>query len=429
MRQQLKTLNNSRFGLSLIGLVLCLVLVHFLILTYYMTQHAKIKKPTAQQASNHALLKLIIDTDRVVPSKDLEDALNQVTATEFNNSRVNVSLTDRPKWPLRFNHDTPWSSIVEALDKNPNPARSFSYQMSNGRWLNYQLIYTFTLMQNALLFMFLEFLLISVIVLYGWSIMRFVIPLRNFKASAERLGIDVNSTPISAYGPSVAKEAAQAINKMQQRIQDLIDTRTKMLAAISHDLRTPITRLKLRAQFISDETQASKITADLDEMEAMINGVLSFAKSDVFKEVKQKFDLNALVASICYDYLDMGHTLDFKGMNQTLPFFGRSMALKRAFSNIIGNAVKYAPRVWVTLRIGAKTAHICIEDNGPGIPATELQKVFQAYYRSEHGKATASTGSGLGLTIANEVIYHHEGTIKLQNKPSGGLQVNIELPL
>ncbi|MDF2867093.1 MAG: two-component sensor histidine kinase, partial [Gammaproteobacteria bacterium] len=115
--------------------------------------------------------------------------------------------------------------------------------------------------------------------------------------------------------------------------------------------------------------------------------------------------------------------------NQTLPFFGRSMALKRAFSNIIGNAVKYAPRVWVTLRIGAKTAHICIEDNGPGIPATELQKVFQAYYRSEHGKATASTGSGLGLTIANEVIYHHEGTIKLQNKPSGGLQVNIELPL
>lgn len=430
MRHQLKAISTSRFGIGIVGLVMCFVLAHLLILSYYITRYSQLDKPSMDKPLNHALLKLIIDMDRALPNQELQAALQQLTVAEFNDIRVNVSLTSVPKWPLQFAFNTPWPTITNILasrdQKQTN--QSFSYQLSNHQWLNYQITNTHGLLHNALLFMLLEFLLLGIIFLYGWSIMRFIIPLRNFKRSAEKLGIDVNSAPISTYGPAVAKEAAQAMNKMQQRIQDLIDTRTKMLAAISHDLRTPITRLKLRAQFIEDEAQAAKINADLDEMETMINGVLSFAKNDLLKEAKQKFDINALVACICYDYADLGYQIEFKGHNQTLPFFGRSIALKRALSNIIGNATKYAPKVWVTLQLHVNKIIVRIEDNGPGIPEAELQKVFEAYYRSEHGKAKASTGSGLGLTIAYEVVHSHEGTINLQNRASGGLQVDIELP-
>lgn len=224
-------------------------------------------------------------------------------------------------------------------------------------------------------------------------------------------------------------KASQNINKMRQQTQALMNARTKMLTAISHDLRTPLTRLKLRGQFIEDKNEAAKIIADLDEMETMIIAILSFAKNDNLREVKQRIDLNALLASICYDYADLGYQVEFKGIEHALPFLGRSSALKKAFDNIIGNAIKYAPQVWVSLALNRQKIQVCIEDNGPGIPKVELKKVFEAYYRSEHGKATTSTGSGLGLTVAHEIIQDHGGTISLQNKITRGLAVHIELPI
>lgn len=429
MRQMLKALSASRFGLSLIGLVIGVILLHLVLLTYYIEQHIQVSKPYLAQPANHAIMKLIIDTDRKLPNQELQEALQQLTTAIFSNSKVDISLTSTPKWPAQFVYGTLWPAIASALDKQQSTKQAFSYQLSNRQWLNYEIVRAPRMLQNAFLLVFLEFLLLLVIIVYGWSIMRFIIPLRDFKESAEKMGIDVNSKPISTYGPAVAKEAAQAMNKMQLRIQDLVDTRTKMLAAISHDLRTPITRLKLRTQFLDNEQQATKFIADLDEMEAMISGILSFAKNDMLSETKQKFDINGLVASICYDYADMGHNIEFKSPVQTLAFFGRSMALKRALTNIISNAIKYAPQIWVTLECIDGYIYMRIEDNGPGIPEAELKKVFQAYYRSEHGKAKASTGSGLGLTIAYEVIHSHDGIIQLQNKPTGGLQVDITLPV
>lgn len=429
MRQLLKALSASRFGLSLIGLVIGLILIHLVLLTYYIKQHMQVSKPANPKTPNYSIIALIIDTDRKLPNQQLREALQQLTTAIFNNSKVDISLTNTPKWPNSFAYGTLWPTIAKTLQQQQSTRQTFSYQLSNRQWLNYEISYMPRVLQNALLFIALELLLLLFIVLYGWSIMRFIIPLRDFKKSAEKLGIDVNSAPISTYGPAVAKEAAQAMNQMQQRIRDLIETRTKMLAAISHDLRTPITRLKLRTQFLENEQQALKIMTDLDEMEAMINGVLSFSKNDLLSEAKQKFDINGLVASICYDYADMGHNIELTSPPQTLAFFGRSIALKRALTNIIGNAIKYAPQVWVTLERIQEQVAIRVEDNGPGIPEHELKKVFQAYYRAEHGKAKASTGSGLGLTIAYEVIHNHDGSIQLQNKTSGGLQVDIKLPI
>lgn len=435
MREQIKALCTSRFGISLLGLVLSVVFLHFIILAYYISQHEHFTRPGVvdySHPSNYALLRLIWNANQTMQLDEFKEILNRLNKSklQINNNHISMSLTSYPVWPLQFGKNTPWQTIVKELHNDIHRAKYFSYLLKNGQWLNYKITAAFTIYQATLLFMMVEILLLGFILFYGWSIMRFVIPLHRFKDSAERLGIDVNTTPVSTYGPAIVQETANAMNKMQQRIQELINTRTKMLAAISHDLRTPITRLKLRTQFLSDEAQANKINKDLDEMENLISGILSFAQNDVLKETKLRFDINSLIASICYDYTDMGYSIEYNStIKDKLPFFGRPLALKRAIGNVISNAVKYASQVWVSMQKNADKIVIYVEDNGPGIPTAELSKVFEAYYRAEYGKAKSSTGSGLGLTIAYEVVHSHDGAIDLYNKAESGLQVVIQLPL
>ena len=219
------------------------------------------------------------------------------------------------------------------------------------------------------------------------------------------------------------------MNNMQRRIQDLMNSRTLLLAAISHDLRTPITRLKLRAQFIQDAEHSEKIIQDLDEMEAMIIEILSFAKNDVALEKITKFDINALLLSVCYSFIDRGYSITMNWNQSNISFFGRSIALKRTFINLIENAIKYAGQAQVTLLQNNDQIIIVVEDNGPGIPEEDLQKVIQPYYRSIHAANSNKTGVGLGLTIVDEVVKSHNGMLILANrKPMAGLQATIILP-
>lgn len=415
---------------NLLWLLSILTIVHIIILSIYFQKAGILPNKNIKYSTNHPLLLLAINAIQTSNSENVREIANSLATYNFkaNHHRVNISIDSQPKWDLRFNKGTSTQNVLAALPKGESLVY-LSYQVDKNLWLNYHEFGITKSYNIALLLIFIEMVLVGLILFYNFSLQRFRIPLKNFKESAERLGIDVNATPVPVYGDKLARETASAMNKMQIRLQDLINTRTKMLAAISHDLRTPITRLKLRAYLIGNEEQAKKMVADLDEMEAMINGVLVFAREDFTRERKIIFDLNALLAAICDDHADQNHNIHAHLLKQRLPFLGSPLALKRTFNNLIQNALKYGNEVWLKLKCTSENIIIEIEDNGPGIPKQELNNVFQAYYRVQSTTIESSTGAGLGLTIAHEIIHAHRGTIKLKNRPNqSGLCVIITLP-
>lgn len=215
----------------------------------------------------------------------------------------------------------------------------------------------------------------------------------------------------------------------QERIQNLLRDRTHMLAAISHDLRTPITRLKLRAEYLEDTPQYDRMIQDLEEMEQMIQSVLNFAQQDNRDESLTRFDMCALLSSMIDDLSDAGYAIQFETTLQRLPFMGRLIALKRAFGNVFDNALKYAKQAQCTLRCEENTLVIIIDDDGPGIPDSELSLVFEPFYRVEPSRSRQTGGTGLGLVVTRDVIRSHGGDVELINLPEQGLRVQIVLPM
>jgi signal transduction histidine kinase len=216
---------------------------------------------------------------------------------------------------------------------------------------------------------------------------------------------------------------------MQQRITDLIRERTQMIAAISHDLRTPITRLKLRAQFIDDPTLYNKIIGDLDEMESMVAETLNFASDEHQKEKKVWLDVNALLQSLCSDMQDMGFTVIYHDPVSRLPLFARSICLKRAFTNLIHNGVKYGDRVVVSAHKDDTGLTIIIEDEGPGLSDEQIKQVFKPFYRLESSRSRQTGGIGLGLAVVEDIIRAHHGTVTLTRRTQAkGLCVTVHFP-
>jgi signal transduction histidine kinase len=237
----------------------------------------------------------------------------------------------------------------------------------------------------------------------------------------------VNSPPITVYGPAIVTETAHAMNQMQKRIQDLLNERTQMLAALSHDLRTPITRMKLRAQLIENKEIYEKTTHDLTEMEAMISDTLHYVKQDFQARELKRFDLYSLLESICDNFYDVGKKAKLSSDLTKLVLHGHPIALKRALNNIIDNAIKYAGQADVTLKHANKAAVIIVTDPGPGLPEDQLNKVFTPFYRGENSRSRQTGGTGLGLAIALDVVKSHGGEIKIVNK-NPGLCVTVLIP-
>jgi|GEM_PF-179321 len=275
-------------------------------------------------------------------------------------------------------------------------------------------------------FFFTILLVIGVTVII---VMRVSKPIRRFTDAAERLGRDVNAPPLDEKkGPREVRRGARAFNEMQRRIRNFIEDRTRMLAAVSHDLRTPITRMRLRAEFVEDDEQREKMLKDLDEMESMIAATMAFAKEDVASEASIKVDLAALIAALADDMVETGDDVTYRGLD-SLPFEGRPVALKRAFTNLITNAVKYGERARISLADVEGNAVITIEDDGPGIPVDHLDKVFAPFYRVEDSRNRETGGTGLGLSVVRSVVTAHGGEVTLRNGPEGGLKVILRLPI
>ena len=250
--------------------------------------------------------------------------------------------------------------------------------------------------------------------------------LARFAAAADRLGGDAAAPPLPEEGPEEIRRAAQAFNRMQRRIRRFVEERLYAMAAASHDLRTPITRLKLRAEFVEDEEQRTKMLRDLDEMEAILSSTIAFVREEAGDEPRTRLDLAALLAQVCENVRDGGHAVTL-AVPGPLPMEGRAVALRRAFANLIGNAVTYGVSADVRAERRGSQLVVVIDDHGPGIPEAEHEKVFAPFYRLESSRSRATGGTGLGLTVAQTIVRAHGGDIALENRPEGGLRQIVTL--
>jgi len=248
-------------------------------------------------------------------------------------------------------------------------------------------------------------------------------PLGLLAAAAQRLGRDMTAPPMPEDGPREVRAAAHAFNEMQTSLRRFVEDRTQMIAAISHDLRTPITRLKLRAEFVDDDEQRGKMLADLDEMEAMIHATLAFARDDAAIEPHAPVDVAAMLAGLAEDF---GAT--YSGPKGLMVHAG-PIALKRAFANLLENAQAYAGGANVVLARDSAGIVVTIDDDGPGIPEAELERVFAPFYRVEGSRNRETGGTGLGLAVARSALRAHGGDIQLANRSGGGLRVTVTLPV
>jgi signal transduction histidine kinase len=253
-------------------------------------------------------------------------------------------------------------------------------------------------------------------------------PLRDLAAAAARLGADVRLTPpLGDRGPIEVLEAARAFNEMHQQIRGLLEERTHMLGALSHDLRTPLTRLRLRAELVPDADEQAKMVRDLDDMEAMIHASLAFARDELCEEPPAAVDVGGVLAKIRDELTEDGQRVELHGPGTALAV-GQTLALKRALRNLVENAVTYGGQADIAVRATPTDIVITIDDTGPGLPEEELERVFAPFYRVERSRNRATGGVGLGLTVARMVIQRQGGSIALANRAEGGLRQTVILP-
>lgn len=413
----LKWMTPKKFAYILYGIIFfhILLTVYFLY-TNQLARQVETRNKIFQKITNAVYLL------EATPAPNRQEALNVIDDPD-----IHVNLSAHPQSALQFRKDSFWK-IMEALE-NSHHTFSISVQLKNKQWVNIRgALYT-RIVLTQLFFMLMELMIFSVVFVVFWSVNRFSAPLKKIKLSAESLGIDSSFKPIDVYGPKQVREVSKALNQMQNRISQLMRNRTQLLASISHDLRTPIMRAQLRAQFIEDSHYKSQLLVDLDEMEKMIAETLSFAREEGKSESQAHIDLVSLLSSICDDAVDMGHDVKLFTNEHRVAIMGRSIALKRAFTNVINNALRYAGSAVVRIIKRRKFIFIIIEDNGPGIPESDLEKVFEPFYRSEYSRSHHTGGVGLGLSVVRDIILSHQGKIKLKNKKRGGLKVVVELLL
>jgi signal transduction histidine kinase len=259
-----------------------------------------------------------------------------------------------------------------------------------------------------------------------WLVFRVTAPLSAFAAAADRFGKNIRAEPLPETGPIEVAQASQALNYMQQRLCRLIDNRTLMLAAISHDLRTPVTLLRLRAELMDDSVEQKKVLDTLDEMEGMITGALDLSKGAFAEEPSRHVDLAALLDSLCDDLADAGAPIELAPSEQVL-YTCRHVALKRAFSNLIDNAIKYGGVARVRIYERPDVIVATIEDDGPGLAPEHMEEVFVPFFRVDASRSRGG-GIGLGLTIAQAIVRGHGGDIQLANGAERGLIVRVSLP-
>jgi signal transduction histidine kinase len=272
----------------------------------------------------------------------------------------------------------------------------------------------------------LLFLVASVTLLGVWAGRALSSPLSAFARAAENFSLNRSSLPLPESGPEEIKSAARALNRMRERISALMNDRTRMLAAISHDLRTPITRLRLRSEYIEDPAQRTQTVRDLDQMQSMLESVLTLLRNE--SPVKPTLvDVAALLQMVCEQFSDCGHAVTYFGPDRAA-FVLRPDEIIRAVTNLVQNATRFGTKIDVALLTAGDQLVIEVSDNGPGIPDERKAAMLEPFVRGEEARTMDETaGFGLGLSIAQAIATAHDGTIQLLDNAPRGLRVRLQL--
>ena len=265
--------------------------------------------------------------------------------------------------------------------------------------------------------------LVGVLLVVTIIVNRITAPLQKLSLAAERLGQGEAVGHVEVEGPDELRSTTTAFNTMQERLRRFVEDRTKMLAAVSHDLRTPITSLRLRAEFIKDRELQSEMIKTLDDMNAMVDGCLAFAKHDIQEEKSETIDLVETLSDLSEQFPGVGLSTNLRAHG----YHCRPVSLRRAIRNVLENAANYASGAHVTVDADADGVSIEVVDEGPGVPDEMLDEIFEPFFRVDEGRNTEAGNVGLGLSIARTIVHRHGGTIRATNMPTG-LKMRIWLP-
>ncbi len=306
---------------------------------------------------------------------------------------------------------------------------NLSIALKDGGWLNmasrfrdppYQWVWS-----EVATFAFTATLLAAVL---WFALSRLVGPLQRLARAADRLGRGEDVVAIAPVGPEEMRRLAAAFNEMQGRLHRFVSERTRLLGALGHDLRSPLTALRVRAEMVDDAETRERMIATIGEMQEMIEATLAFARGMATTEPVETVQLRDFLGPLCSEFREAGGAVSL-GEVADGPVRIRRNTMRRAIRNLIENALRYGQRARVSARIEAGEAVICIEDDGPGIPAENLERVFDPFVRLESSRSRETGGVGLGLSIARTIILAHGGEIALENRKEGGLAVTVRLPV
>lgn len=305
-----------------------------------------------------------------------------------------------------------------------------SVRLSDGTWLEFELPYIASLSPLSLRFaLAIAAMAVAVLALSVWAVGRVLAPLQAFARASERLGTDVYAPPLAETGPAEIRRVAQSFNRMQGRIRRLVEDRTQMAVALSHDLRTPITRLRLRAETIEDPAIRQSLVANLEELERLVGAALSFGADTAETDPRSVVDLAAMLRDIEAEFRELGGSVRVVAP-PSLPYLCRAVSIRRCFVNLIGNAVKHGGNAEVALTHTGPEIVLSVEDRGPGIPAEERERVFRPFVRLSGAGACDQTGFGLGLSVARTIARAHGGDVRLADRePGPGLRAVVMLPV
>ncbi|HTT39658.1 MAG TPA: ATP-binding protein [Burkholderiales bacterium] len=332
-------------------------------------------------------------------------------------------------WPLEV-QVAPAQLPPEAGQREPRDGFAFKLrsQLTDGSGVSFEFqeprrvpLWPRRVLQNMLIMM-------AVMALLSLVAVRWVTrPLDRLAQAAEALGRDINRPPLSERGPQEVQRAARAFNTMQERLSRYIRTRIGILTAMSHDLKTPITRLRLRAELLEQPELRDKFVRDLGEMEDMVTATLGYMRGLDDREPLRPIDVRAMVDAMQSDSEELRRPVRVTG--QPLgPFLGKPEGLKRCLQNLLDNALRYGQDPEIVIEDGVEALTVYVRDRGAGIPEHQLERVFEPFYRLESSRNQATGGSGLGLSIARNIAQSMGGDVSLRNRESGGLEAKLVLP-
>jgi signal transduction histidine kinase len=383
---------------------------------------------------------LSLDTKPVVEVSGVLPLVNKLTGlisdAHVTDIRIISDNIKRPGRKKEMRHKL-HESRHPKIKKRPryNVKLTGSILLADQRWLNFSSAIDEQVSNIPLkVILLIIFSTILILISMAWTVKRALKPIKNLAVAAQKVGNERDFNNIPEMGPSEVLPAIFAFNLMQANLSDFIDDRSKMLAAISHDLRTPITSLRLRLEFIEESEDKQRILETVNQMEKMLKATLDFAKDDAQKESQQNLEVISLLAAICDDYRDQGVDIVLKSQDKLI-FRLWPIAFRRVIENIVNNSIAYGKdisgeiHIIIEVELHDKNLMLSISDTGQGIDENLFEEVIKPFVRLDKARNTQDSSVGLGLAISHSIIKAHAGKITFSNLDAGGLKIDICIPM